>query len=100
MSNQQQQPLEPAIRISLDSFYQEVRSLHESMARIETKLDALAGLEARVRELENLQLKEKTADQEDRLRALEERRLPHQLLGLAATVLGTAALIWQAVGHK
>lgn len=98
MSNPQ---IEPAVRISLDSFYQEIRVLHDTMARIETKLDALAGLEARVRELENLQPKEKFEDHEERLRSLESRRLPHQMLGLIATVLGTLALLWQAFGqHK
>lgn len=98
MSNPQ---LEPAIRISLDSFYQEVRLLHESMARIETKLDSMSGLEPRIRELENLQPEEKFDDHEKRIRELEARRLPHQLLGLIATLLGTVALLWQVFGqHK
>ena len=91
---------QPAIKISLDQFYQEVRALHESMARIEVKLDSLAGLEPRIRALEELKLKETLKDHEDRLRESESRRLPHQLLGLVATVLGTAALMWQALKMK
>jgi hypothetical protein len=90
----------PAIRISLEQFYLEVRSLHESMARIETKLDSMAGLESRLRELENLEVEKKLKDHEDRLRESEARRLPHQLVGLLATVLGTAALMWQALRMK
>lgn len=90
----------PAIRISLDQFYQEVRALHESMARIETKLDGMAGQEARLRTLENLEPEKKFKDYEERLRGLESRRLPHQFIGLLATVLGTAALMWQALKMK
>ena len=93
-------PETPAIRISLDQFYQEVRSLHDSMSRIEAKLDQLAGLEPRLRMIENLEPEEKFKDMEKRLRELESRRLPHQLLGLVATVLGTVALMWQALRMK
>ena len=93
-------PEQPAIRISLEQFYQEVRALHDSMSRIESKLDSLAGLEPRIRVLEELKLKETLKDHEDRLRESESRRLPHQLMGLIATVLGTAALMWQALKMK
>lgn len=91
---------QPVVSISLDQFYQEVRALHDSMARIETKLDSMAGFEGRLRELENHEPEKKFKDFETRLRELESRRLPHQLLGLLATVLGTAALMWQALRMK
>lgn len=88
------------IQISFEQLYSEVRLLHDAMTRIETKLDNVSGLEPRIRELERHQLEQKLPDFEERLRALEERRLPHSLLGVLAAVLGTAALIWQALMMK
>jgi hypothetical protein len=93
-------PSPNGIQISFEQLYSEVRLLHDAMARIETKLDNVSGLEPRIRELENLAVKDKLGDFEKRLRDLEERRLPHQLLGVVAAVLGTAALIWQALNMK
>ena len=93
-------PNQPGIQISFEQLYSEVRLLHDAITRIETKLDSVSGLEPRVRDLERHQLEEKLPDVEKRLRALEERRLPHSLLNVLAAVFGTAALIWTAFIHK
>lgn len=93
-------PNQPGIQISFEQLYSEVRLLHDAITRIETKLDSVSGLEPRIRELERHQLEDKLPDFEKRLRALEERRLPHSVLSVLATVLGTAALVWTAFVHK
>jgi hypothetical protein len=93
-------PNQPGIQISFEQLYSEVRLLHDAMTRIETKLDSVSSLEPRVRELERHQLEEKLPDVENRLRALEERRLPHSLLNVLAAVFGTAALVWTALVHR
>lgn len=97
---QKHAPETGTIRVSFDQLFSEVHSLREAMARIETKLDNLSSLEPRVRELENLGLKEKLEDLEERMRETESRRWPHSLLGILATILGTAALLWQAIHMK
>lgn len=82
------------ISISFEQLYSEVRLLHDAMTRIETKLDAVSGLEPRVRELENHQLEKTIPDHEDRLRKLEARRIPLAVVsGLAAAVSAVAAIL-------
>ncbi len=88
---------QPGIRISFDQLYSEVRLLHDAITRIESKLDNVSGLEPRIRDLENHRLNERLPDFETRLRNLEERRMPHSLFSVVAAVLGTAALVWQAI---
>lgn len=65
--------------------------MREGLIRVEEKLDrAMASNTATEKRLD---------DHEERLRHLEERRLPHSAVTVLAGVAGAAALIWQAVGH-
>ena len=68
--------------------------LHDAITRIETKLDAVSGLEPRIRDLENNQLDKIIPDHEDRLRKLEARRIPLAIVsGLAAAISSVAAVL-------
>jgi hypothetical protein len=94
-----------------DSATDEVRRIADGQIRMEAKLDAihselrlsrttLDDHEARLRHLELDRVTPTTAtDHENRLRHLEERRLPHSVLTIVTAALGTAALVWQAIGH-
>jgi hypothetical protein len=66
--------------------YQEMRSLHDAVTRMDTKLDGLAGQSTTI------------ADHETRIRTLERGRWPLPAIG---TLTGAAALVvtvWQAAG--
>lgn len=85
------------VNVSFGQIFSEVRLLHDAVARIETKLDSLSGLDARIRELERNKLEEVLPDHEERLRSLEERRMPHTVVNVAAATLGAVALIWSTL---
>jgi hypothetical protein len=101
---------DPGVYITPTQMYQEVRALHDALSRVEAKLDQIRetgqvlatghrDLDIRVRTLEEGRLPERMDDHESRLRLLEERRLPHSVLTIITAVLGTVALLWQAIGH-
>lgn len=75
-------PQDPGVYISSAQMYQEMRSLHDAVNRVETKVDAF-----------NSQVKGITddlADHESRLRSLERARWPLPTLGALAGVAGAA----------
>lgn len=88
------------VQISIDQVYQEVRSLHDALQRIESTLSSMRDLEPRLRDLEKARVHERIPDFESRIRSLEERRLPHSVLAVLATVASTGALVWQAYMAK
>ncbi|MFE1749013.1 hypothetical protein ACFW88_00405 [Streptomyces anandii] len=75
---------DPGVYISSAQMYQEMRSLHDAVTRMETKLDGLSGQTTTI------------ADHETRIRALERSRWPlpslAALTGLAGAATGAAAL--------
>lgn len=70
------------VYISTAQMYQEMRSLHDALNRIDAKLDALAQRDQAASEM--------LTDHETRLRQLERARWP---LPSLAAVVGLAALI-------
>ncbi|MDH6123455.1 hypothetical protein [Kitasatospora sp. GP82] len=70
-----------------DPVYREIQGIREALIRVDGKLDALAEHKSQIN------------DHETRLRALEERRLPHSALSIASAAAAAIALIWQATGH-
>ncbi|MET8627920.1 hypothetical protein ABZW30_29975 [Kitasatospora sp. NPDC004669] len=75
------------VRTEPDPVYREIAAIREALVRVDGKLDALAEHRSQI------------ADHESRLRALEERRLPHSALSIASAAVAAVALIWQAAGH-
>ncbi|MET7560553.1 hypothetical protein ABZS95_10150 [Streptomyces sp. NPDC005479] len=73
---------DPGVYISSSQMYQEMRSLHDAVSRVETKLDGLRDSYAEVTK--------DVADHETRLRALERARWPLPTLGVLAGLGGTA----------
>lgn len=75
---------DPGVYISSAQMYQEMRSLHDAVTRMDTKLDGLAGQSVTI------------ADHENRIRSLERGRWPlpslAALTGLAGAATGAAAL--------
>ena len=76
------------IYISSEQIYQEVRSLAESMGRLEAKVDGFIS--------ENKDIRKDVDDHENRIRALESGRWPlpafGALTGLGGVVAGALAL--------
>lgn len=62
--------------------YQEMRSLHDAVSRVETKLDGLRD--------SYVEVTKDVADHETRLRTLERARWPLPTLGVLAGLGGTA----------
>lgn len=81
-------PQDPGVYISSSQMYQEMRSLHDAVSRVETKLDGLRDGYVEVRK--------DVADHESRLRSLERSRWPlptiATLAGVGGTVVGLIAL--------
>ena len=69
---------DPGVYISSAQMYQEMRSLHDAVTRMDTKLDGLAGQATTI------------ADHETRIRALERSRWPLPTIGVLAGVAGAA----------
>lgn len=69
---------DPGVYISSAQMYQEMRSLHDAVTRMDTKLDGLAGQSTQIQ------------DHETRLRALERSRWPLPTIGVLAGVAGAA----------
>jgi hypothetical protein len=67
--------------------YQEMRSLHDAVTRIDTKLDGLAGQSSTI------------ADHENRIRALERGRWPLPSLAAVTGVGAFVLSVWQASGR-
>ncbi|QFR02582.1 hypothetical protein F9278_16000 [Streptomyces phaeolivaceus] len=83
--------------------YQEMRSLHDVVTRVDSKLDALAGQAVQINDHENrlrsLEAMPKTTDIEPRVATLERSRWPLPSVA-AATALGALGVaLWQAVGR-
>lgn len=78
-------PQDPGVYISSAQMYQEMRSLHDVVTRVDSKLDALSGQAQQIQ------------DHETRLRALERGRWPLPtlavLVGLAGAVTSVIALL-------
>ncbi|WP_406000677.1 hypothetical protein [Streptomyces sp. NBC_00829] len=68
--------------ISPAQMYQEMRSLHDAVSRVETKLDGLLG--------DYKEVKDDLSDHETRIRALERGRWPLPTIGVLAGVAGAA----------
>lgn len=90
-------PVQSFVKISIEQVYSEVRTIHDALQRIESTLASMRDLEPRLRDLEKLRLQEQVPDHEARLRALEDRRIPHSVMTVFAGVVGTAALVWQGI---
>jgi hypothetical protein len=90
MTGQQPDP-GAGVLIPAEQTYAEVRRIADGQIRMEAKLDAILG--------DQREHRESIADHEQRLRHLEERRLPHSVINIVAAVGATIALVWQAVGH-
>ncbi|MCW8217136.1 hypothetical protein H5I60_10940 [Streptomyces griseolus] len=76
-------PQDPGVYIPPAQMYQELRSLSDSLTRVETKLDGIGqGL---------TDLGKDVADHETRLRALERARWPLPTIGALTGVAGAAA---------
>ena len=83
-------PPPDGVVVTPEQMYAEVRGLHDTVIRMDGKLDALG------------QQKTVVDDHEVRIRDLESRRFPHSTVsavsaGIAA--LATAITVWQATGH-
>lgn len=76
---------DPGVFISSAQMYQEMRSLHDAVTRVDAKLDGLAGQAANIQ------------DHETRIRALERGRWPlptiATLAGIAGAVTGALSLL-------
>jgi hypothetical protein len=75
-------PGDPGVYISPAQMYQEMRSLHEALTRIDAKLDALRERDAGA--------DEQLTDHEARLRSLERARWPLPTIGALAGAAGAA----------
>ncbi|MFZ3556483.1 MULTISPECIES: hypothetical protein [unclassified Streptomyces] len=73
-----QPPADPGVYISSAQMYQEMRSLHDVVTRVDSKLDALSGQANQIQ------------DHETRLRTLERGRWPLPALGALTGVAGAA----------
>lgn len=74
---------DPGVYISPSQMYQEMRSLHDAVSRVETKLDNMRDGYTEVRK--------DVADHETRLRTLERSRWPLPTIGALAGVSGAVA---------
>jgi hypothetical protein len=78
-------PQDPGVYISSGQMYQEMRSLHDVVTRVDSKLDALSGQAQQIQ------------DHETRLRALERGRWPLPtlavLVGLAGALTSVIAIL-------
>jgi hypothetical protein len=78
-------PHDPGVYISSAQMYQEMRSLHDAVTRVDSKLDGLSGQAANIQ------------DHETRIRALERGRWPlptiATLAGVAGAVTGAVSLL-------
>lgn len=75
-------PNDPGVYIPSSQMYQEMRSLHDAVSRVETKLDGLRD--------SYVEVTKDVADHETRLRTLERARWPLPTLGVLAGLGGTA----------
>ncbi|MFD3614420.1 hypothetical protein ACFWWT_04055 [Streptomyces sp. NPDC058676] len=73
--------------ISSAQMYQEMRSLHDAVTRMDTKLDGLAGQTATI------------SDHETRIRSLEQRRWPLQTVSVVAGAIGAGTGLFALLGR-
>lgn len=87
-------PQDPGVYISSAQMYQEMRSLHDVVTRVESKLEALTGQAVQINDHETrlrvLEGAPKTTDIEPRVAALERGRWPLPTIGVLAGVAGAA----------
>lgn len=69
---------DPGVFISSAQMYQEMRSLHDAVTRVDSKLEALTGQTAQL------------SDHENRIRLLERGRWPLPTIAVLAGVAGAA----------
>lgn len=84
-------PQDPGVYISSSQMYQEMRSLHDAVSRVETKLDNLRDGYTEVRT--------DVADHEARLRSLERARWPLPTLGVISGIGGAVAAAVALLQH-
>lgn len=84
-------PQDPGVYISPAQMYQEMRSLHDTVSRVEIKLDGIRD--------DNKVLTDELADHEARLRRLEGARWPLPTVGALAGVAGAAAGLYALFQH-
>lgn len=84
-------PQDPGVYISSSQMYQEMRSLHDAVGRVETKLDGLRDGYTEVRA--------DVSDHEARLRSLERSRWPLPTIGALAGVGGAIAAAVALLQH-
>ena len=75
-------PQDPGVYISPAQMYQEMRSLHDAVSRVETKLDGLRD--------DYKDVTDDLSDHETRIRALERGRWPLPTIGVLAGLAGAA----------
>jgi hypothetical protein len=73
-------PADPGVYISSSQMYQEVRSLHDAVSRVEAKLDQIRD--------DGRAVASSLQDHELRIRSLERARWPLPTIGALAGVLG------------
>ena len=84
-------PPDPGVFISSAQMYQEVRSLHDAVSRVEAKLDGIR---------DDTKAQAATAqDHEARIRRLEAARWPLPSLGALCGIGGLVAAFWPTAGH-
>ncbi|MFJ5259080.1 hypothetical protein ACIQAC_01215 [Streptomyces sp. NPDC088387] len=85
---------DPGVYISSAQMYQEMRSLHDAVTRVDSKLEALTGQAVQINDHENrlrvLESAPKTVDIEPRVASLERGRWPMPTIGVLAGVAGAA----------
>lgn len=72
-------PADPGVYISSAQMYQEMRSLHDVVTRVDSKLDALSGQATQIQ------------DHENRIRTLERGRWPLPTIAALAGVVGAGS---------
>lgn len=84
-------PQDPGVYISSSQMYQEMRSLHDAVSRVETKLDGLRDGYVEVRS--------DVSDHEARLRSLERARWPLPTIGVISGIGGAVAAAVALLQH-
>ncbi|MGX1908989.1 hypothetical protein ACWIID_09020 [Streptomyces phaeochromogenes] len=96
-------PNDPGVYISSAQMYQEMRSLHDVVTRVDSKLDALAGQAVQINDHENrlraLEGMPKTTDIEPRVSGLERTRWPLPSVAVVASLGALGVTLWQAAGR-
>lgn len=82
-------PQDPGVYISPAQMYQELRSMHDALSRVEAKVDGLRD--------DYKEVKDDVADHESRLRSLERGRWPLPSLAVLVSMGALAATLYTLV---